>query len=557
MNSVKEITDRERWVLTRVEEISREHPTKTAMIYLGEKITYKKLMEYVYRFASSLRKIGIGVGDRVMIYLPNSPQYVISLLAVFRIGATAVPISPIYPAAEVEYMARDSEATAIISADTNFGYVKQVMPNTKIKKVIVTNVADMLPLYKRLIGRLFDKIPTGGISKGENVYSFTDLLRSGSPTPTPIDFDIDDIYSVVLYTSGTTGVPKGVVHTHRTLMSNAASVRLFYGEPFFKDGEEVVLPALYLFHRFGLDVLFGWVLHRGNTMVVLPKLTNIDAVLESIQRYKCTMLLAAPTLYRYILECDRLDQYDLSSLKYCASGGDVLPREVYNRWKELVGVPIYQVYGATEVGEIALTPAGDPDPPDRCTGKPIPDRDVKVIDPDTGELLPKGEEGEIVVSGSSLMLYYLNKPEETRDSIIELDGKRYYRTGDYGFIGDDGQIYFTDRRKDVIKYKGYRVAAAEVESVLKSHPAVINACVVGVPDPKVGERIKAFVVLKEDARGVTAQDLIRWCRERLAPYKVPHYIEFRDALPISKVGKLLRREMREEELRKISKEGAK
>jgi long-chain acyl-CoA synthetase len=293
------------------------------------------------------------------------------------------------------------------------------------------------------------------------------------------------------------------------------------------------------------------VLTKGNTAVLMPT-PQVDAILEAIERNRATLFLGAPTLYRMILENDRLKFYDLSSLKYCWSGGDVLPSEVYNRWKQKFGLPIRQIFGSTEVGFVAVSPM-DKEPVPGSLGFPLPSRQVKIVDPDTLEPVPPNMAGELLVTSDYIPKGYWNKPEETAEAYVELDGKIWYRMKDFVRMDDEGQIYYMDRSADVIKHKGFRVSCSEIESVLQDHPAVVGACVIGVPDGKVGERIKAVVVLKQDARGVGGTDLTKWCRDRLAAYKIPSYIEFRDMLPKSKVGKLLRREIREEERRRITK----
>jgi long-chain acyl-CoA synthetase len=280
---------------------------------------------------------------------------------------------------------------------------------------------------------------------------------------------------------------------------------------------------------------------------------QVDAILETIERHGTRWMLGVPALYRMILENDRLDRYDLSSLTYCYCGGDVLPVEVFNRWQELFGVPIYQVYGSTEAGHVTYSRI-DRDPKPTTIGLPLKSRECIVVDPETLEKVPAGESGELLVTSPYTLKEYWNKPEETEHSYVELDGKIYYRMGDFVSQDKDGELVYVERSADIIKHKAYRVSASEIEAVLQDHPTVIGACVVGIPDPKVGERIKAIVVLKEDARGVGGAELIKWCRERLATYKIPGYIEFRDMLPKSKVGKLLRREIRDEERRRMSKE---
>jgi long-chain acyl-CoA synthetase len=320
---------------------------------------------------------------------------------------------------------------------------------------------------------------------------------------------------------------------------------------YIREGEDTYIAINPLFHIMALGFFVAAGLNNGNTTILMPQ-PQVDPILEAIQKYQARWMLGVPTLYRMILENDRFDQYNLKSLRYCYCGGDVLPLEVFNRWKEKVGVPIYQVYGATEVGHITYSRLHkEPDP--LSIGLPLPSRICKVVNPETLEPVPFGETGELIITSEYTVKQYWKKPEETARSYIEVDGRIFYRMGDFVSQNEAGELFYVERLADIIKYKGYRVSASEIEAVLQDHPTVVGACVVGVPDPKVGERIKGIVVLKSDAKGVGANELIRLCRERLAPYKVPQYIEFRDMLPKSKVGKLLRREIRDEEMRKQDK----
>jgi long-chain acyl-CoA synthetase len=260
--------------------------------------------------------------------------------------------------------------------------------------------------------------------------------------------------------------------------------------------------------------------------------------------------VGVPALYRLMLEHDRLAHYDLSSVDFWLSGGDVLPVEVGSRWRAHTGKTIFQGYGATETcGGVTLCPPDEESPPS-SVGRVLEIKQVRLVDPATLEPVPSGQSGELLVSSEPMVTAYLNRPEETAEAFVALDGRTWYRTADVMRMDDQGHLYFVDRSVDSIKHKGYRVSAAEVEAVLQEHPAVVSACVIGVADAEVGERIKGFVVLKEDAKGLTGYDLIRWCREHLPDYKVPQYVEFRDMLPKSKVGKLLRREMRAQERRR-------
>jgi long-chain acyl-CoA synthetase len=535
---------------TRFDRMSELYSEKTAVLYLGEPFSYRQLRDLSERFAGAMVDLGVKKGDRVMIYIPNCIQWVIAFLAIQRIGAVLVPISPIYTSYEIGYMINDSGAETVICQDTNFCYVKEVSPKTKLRHIVVTNLADLLPPWKRYLGVLFDKIPHGKVDRDRQVHSFKSLLRH-PPLRSRLEMDPWRDLSYILYTGGTTGFPKGVPGNHIGMTSYVIDVTEDVAGKFLKEGEDVYIAVNPLFHIMALGLFMAIGLNKGNTTLLMP-LPQVDAILESIHRFKARWLLGVPALYRMILENDRLDRYDLRSLTYCYCGGDVLPIEVFKRWREHAGVPIYQVYGSTEAGHVTYSRIGK-EPKPGTIGEPLKSRKCLVVDPDTLEPVPQGETGELLVTSPYTIKEYWKKPEETARSYVNIDGDIYYRMGDFVRRDADGDLIYVERSADIIKHKGYRVSASEVEAILQDHPTVIGACVVGVPDAKVGERIKAIVVLKEDARGVGGAELLKWCRERLAPYKVPSYIEFRDMLPKSKVGKLLRREIREEERRKMTK----
>ena len=537
-------------VISAFERACEKYPDKAAVLYLGERFSYRKMKELIDRFATGLYDLGVRDNDKVMLYIPNCPQFLIGYFGAQQIGAIPVPVSPIYTPHEMRYLIDDSESETVLCQDTNFRYIQEVLPDTGMKRAIVTNIADLLPLYKRVFGTLFDKVPNGVIEKGDEVTSFKSLLKY-PPEPPKVPINPREHLSYILYTGGTTGFPKGCIATHTGMVSFVDEIRAV-GEGFIRDGEEVFIMVNPLFHQMAQGVILGMVLTRGNTAVLMP-IPVVDAILKAIEKHKGTLFLGAPTLYRMILENDRLDFFDLSSLRYCWSGGDVLPSEVYNRWKEKFHVPIYQVYGATEVGFTAMSPL-DREPVPGSIGRPLPSRDNMIVDPETLQPVEPGSPGELLITSEYISKSYWKKPEESAASYVEIDDKTWYRMNDYVRMDEDGQLYYVDRSADIIKYKAYRVSCSEIEAVLQDHPAVIGACVVGVPDTRVGERIKAIVVLKEDVRGVSGAQLTRWCKERLAPYKIPQYIEFRDMLPKSKVGKLLRREVRDEERRRIEKE---
>jgi long-chain acyl-CoA synthetase len=538
---------------TRFNLMCERYPDKPAVIFLGQRFSYSKLQDLSERFAGALVDLGVKKGDRVMIYIPNCIQWVIAFLGIQKIGAVIVPVSPIYTSHELEYMIKDSGAETIICQDTNFCYAKEVFAESGLKRIIVTNIVDMLSLWKRYLGVLFDKIPNGKIDRGEGVYAFKSLL-SHAPFKSHVELNPRKDLAYILYTGGTTGFPKGVPGNHIGMVSYVNDVTDDVAADHLHEGQDVYIAVNPLFHIMALGLFMALGLNKGNTTVLMP-VPQVDAILESIQRYGVRWFLGVPALYRMVLDNDRLDQYDLSSLRYCYCGGDVLPLEIFKRWRERFGIPIYQVYGSTEAGHVTYSRIDD-NPKPTTLGLPLRSRQCIVVDPETLEPVPAGEIGELLVTSTYTIKKYWKKPEETENSYVDIGGKIYYRMSDFVRQDEDGELVYIERSADIIKHKAFRISASEVEAVLQDHPTVIGACVVGVPDEKVGERIKAIVVMKEDARGVGGAELLQWCRDRLAPYKVPGYIEFRDMLPKSKVGKLLRREIRDEERRRISKEGS-
>ncbi len=521
----------------------------TAIIYLGNRFSYKRVKDLAERFAASLSEIGVEPGQKVMMYIPNSIQWVISWLGIQKLGAVAVPITPIYTPHDLQYIANDSDAQSIICADTNFGYVTSVLSETRLKTVIVTNVADLLPWWKRSFGILFDVIPRGKFALDDRTSTFRDLLsrHRSDAQQRPVSARAGSAVAEILYTGGTTKFPKGVPFTHNLFLVSADE-QIRMSEPLFPVEQNIVMGNAPLFHILGQTCSLATLL-TGGTLILQPRI-NLDANFDAIQRFGAKTMIGVPALYRMMLEHVRLDQYDLSSLKYCFSGGDVLPVEVGKRWQEKFGIPIYQGYGATETcGGVAMCPVAVANPP-KSVGRVVNSKKVKIVNSADLEPVATGDPGELLVFSTYMVSSYLNKPEETAEAFVELDGEKWYRTADIMSMDQDGNLYFVDRTVDTIKHKGYRVSASEIESALQEHPAVIASCAVGVPDEKVGERIKAYVVLKEDIKGITGYELIKWCRRTLVSYKVPQYIEFRDMLPKSKVGKLLRREIRSEEQRR-------
>jgi len=523
---------------------AEKYAEKTAVVYLGTKYSYGRIRELVEAFGIALHNIGVRQDDKIIIYLPNSISWVVGWLGIQMIGATAVPISPIYTAYDLEYMANDSDAESIICADTNFGYAKQALRQTKVKRLIVSNVVDMLPWWKRFFGWASDKVPRGKVAYDERTFSFRKLIFENMNKASKLYIKKSTIPEI-LYTGGTTKGPKGVPIDHKNFLHNA-DLFLSTCDNLFLRKENIVLGSAPLYHMLAQIAGFSVIITGGGLLLLQPGV-NLDGIFKAIERYKANSIIGVPAFYRMILEHDRLDQYDLSPLKYCFSGGDVLPLEVTKRWKRRFGIPISQGYGSTETcGGVTMSPT-DRDNPLNSMGLALPGKEIRIVDSDTLKTVSQGEPGELIVRSNPMITGYWKKPEETEKQFIDMDGRKWYRTGDIVYKDEAGYYYFVDRTVDTIKYKGYRISASEIEAVLQEHQAVIASCVVGLDDPKVGQRIKAFVVLKEDIKGITGYELTKWCRERMAPYKVPKYIEFRDMLPKSKVGKLLRREIRSQE----------
>jgi len=526
---------------------AHKYPDKTAFIFLGKRFSYNGLLNLTEQLAKSLYHLGVREKDKVMMYLPHTPQWLVIWLALQRIGAVAVPFTTFYGPSEIRYIANDTGARVLFCIDTNVNFVIKSLADTPVEKVVVSNVMDLLPGWKKVIGKMYNKIPEGKYELSDNMITLKRLLKDQVSDIPAIDINEED-YAEILYTGGTTGEPKGVPISHVVLRESFKEIR-DTSENLIPRGEDIVIQGAPLFHILGQVAGLG-ALFSGDTLVLLPRY-NLDAVLEHIQRYKVKTLFGTPTAFRMIVEHPRFDHYDLSSLQYCPAGGDTLPYETGRKWKEKVGLPICVGYGITEVGgAVSLTPPDQTFPEGTC-GKIMLSKIPKLVDVSLQELSSQDEQGELLVSSDNMVTGYWNKPEETESRFINMEGRLWYRTGDIVKIDQEGWIFFVDRSVDLIKHKGYRISASRVEGVLQEHYAVMACCVVGVPDENVGERIKAFVTVRTDIKGVSAGDLIQWCKKQLTAYEVPQYIEFRDVLPKSKVGKLLKRELRDDERRKM------
>lgn len=525
------------------EEVAERAPHRTALIYLGVEYSYGELRSLAERIAGGLSDLGVKKGDRVIVYLPHCPQWVISWFSIQRLGAVAVPVTHFYGSHDLGYIAEDSGAKVIFCCEGNFSNVEPLWKQGRFEKVIFCNTADHLPWWKELFVEAVSKAKRA--SRPEGTVAFDDLLRTHEEAP-GVEVGPEDL-AEILYTSGTTGLPKGVPFTHDVFVSCTRTERDTVARVVPR-GRAVILQGSPLYHILGQAQGLAGLL-AGDTLVLLPRM-DIEDVLAHIDRYRITNMFGTPTFYRMILDHPKVDQYDLTSLLWCYSGGDYLPPVLIERWKEKTGKYIYQGLGATEAcGGITMTP-GDEEIPEGSLGRVLPTWRAKLVDPDTMEEVPFPGQGELLISSDHMIKGYWNKPEETAKSFIERGGRLWYRTGDIVRIDEQGWVFFLDRSGDIIKHKGYRVVPSKVERVLNEHPAVASACVIGIPDPDVGEKIKALVVLRKDAKEPKVEELVQWCKQRLAPYEVPHWIEFRESLPTSPSGKILRRKVRMEEREK-------
>jgi long-chain acyl-CoA synthetase len=522
-------------------EASVSYPNHTAVTFLGKKVTYRQLLDASYRFANALIEMGVNKGDRVAVMLPNCPQAVIAYFGVLLMGGIVVMTNPLYMPRELEYQLNDSGAKVLVTLDLLFKRVMKVVPQTSVSRVLVTSIKDYLPFPKNILYPI--KAKKDGMERkvaySHQVLSFMKLLNASSNAPQLAEVDPDHDLALLQYTGGTTGLAKGVMLTHSNLIANTIQSRLWAYRS--QTAKERYLAALPFFHVFGLTVLLNQSVYLAGTLLLLPRFEP-GQVLEAIDAEKPTIFPGAPTMYISLLQHPRIREYKLSSIDFCISGAASLPLEVQESFESVTGGRLIEGYGMTEASPVTHANNIWEKRKSGSVGIPFPDTECKIVDIETGEELPIGEIGEILVRGPQVMKGYWKRPEETAK--VLKDGWLY--TGDMGRMDEDGFLYILDRRKDLIIAGGYNIYPREVEEVLYEHPEVVEAVVAGVTDPYRGETVKAYIVLKpgSDADGETMQ---AWCRERLAAYKVPKQFEFRESLPKTIIGKVLRRKLLEEE----------
>ncbi len=522
------------------DEATERFAGKTALVFHGRAIGYRELRESVDRFAGALARLGMKKNDRIALYLLNSPQFVIAYFAALKCGCVVTPISPVYTSHEVRFQLENSGARAVVCQDILFENIRK--SGAALDHVIVTAISEYLPALKRFLERFNGS--RGPMPHGlENVHDFQALLaQEGCPPQVAIDPATD--LAALPYTGGTTGNPKGVMLTHRNLI--AATVISHSVFPFEEDGKEVIMAFLPFFHIFGQVVMMLNGLLRGNEIVLFTT-PDTEGILEAVEKYRVTLFYGVPTFYEYLKDHKDTDKVNWKRLKLILSGADTLHESTVKGWKNRTGTDICEGYGLSET---CATSHINPHKRMKTGSFGVPATNVlaAVISTETGAVVPPGEIGELILAGPNVMQGYWNNAAETARAFIEIGGVRWFRTGDLVRMDDEGYFHFHDRCKDLIKFKGHSVFAKDIEDVLYAHPDVKAAGVIGVPDPAVGQRIKAIVVPQPEARGkLTEEDIAAHCREQLADYKVPHLIEFRGELPKTDVGKVSRRELRDEQ----------
>jgi long-chain acyl-CoA synthetase len=523
-----------------LEDTAKKYPDSPCTIFKGATISYREMDQLTDRLAAGLAELGVKKGDRVGIFIPNTPQFVTAYFAILKLGAVVVATNPLYTPREIEHQVNDAGIEVMLVMSNFYNTIKQAQPKTKIRTVVVTNLKETLPPVLRLLFTLARE-KKGGFRvelQAGDVW-MKDLIARHKPEERPkVEVTADDI-ALFQYSGGTTGVSKGAVAMHRNLVANALQIRHWMTET--REGKEVVLMAIPLYHVYGMVAGMLFAIYSGASMVMVPNPRDLKDVLENIDKYKTTVFPGVPTLYNAINNHPdvKAGKYNLSTIKACISGSAPLMRETKDRFEALTGGKLVEGYGLSEAPTathcnplLGENRAGS-------IGLPFSDVAGRIVSLDDGVTeLPPGEVGELVIQGPQVFKGYHNMPTETANALRE--GWLY--TGDIARMDEDGYFYIVDRKKELIKPGGYQVWPREVEEVIAANPKVLEVGVAGVPDPYRGETVKAWVVLKPGETS-TEEEIREWCKQQMAPFKVPTQVEFRSELPKTTVGKVLRREL--------------
>jgi long-chain acyl-CoA synthetase len=528
-----------------LERSAQAFPHVTATEFIGARLTYQQLADQVKRFAASLSQLGVEPGDRVAIMLPNCPQTIIAYYAILRIGGVAVMTNPMYVERELGHQLRDAGAKVLVGLDHLYPRIDRVWKDTAIKQLVITSIRDYLPFplnflypFKAKKQNLNMKVPYGG-----SIHSFKRLVKDSPGNPPRPEVAVNDL-ALLQYTGATTGVAKGVMLTHGNLVANFMQISAWL--PTLNCGEERFICVLPFFHVFGMTTAMNWPIYLAATMTLLPRFETKD-FLKTINKSRPTIALLVPTIFTALINYPEISKYNLSSINYVVSGSAPLPVEIMNRFEKLTGSVILEGYGLTEASPVTHVNPVKSKRKAGSIGIALPSTDARIVDLETGtEEQQVGQPGELVIKGPQVMKGYWNMDEETAKTIK--DG--WLHTGDIAHMDEDGYVFIIDRKKDMIIAGGYNIYPRDIDEVLYEHPKIADAVTIGVPDEYRGETVKIFVVVKP-GETLTEEEVLAHCKERLASYKVPRLVEFRDELPKTMVGKVLRKELRSEELRKI------
>lgn len=532
-----------------MERSAAQYPDNMALLFQGYELTYRQANDMINRVATCLHEFGIRKGDSVAILLPNLIPCVIGYYAILKIGAIAVMNNPLYSDRELHHQFNDSEAKALITIDLLGNRMIDLRPQTKIKQIIYTSIGDYLPFPKNFLFKFVGKKKklAADVKPADQVYRWKDIVSKYPPNPPKVELSFDDV-AMYQYTGGTTGVSKGVVLTHGNLSKQVQQIGAWF--PTMKNGTERMLGALPFFHVFGLSAAMNLTIYKGWGNILIPK-PQPDQLIEAINKFKPTFAPLVPTMYIGILNHPQINSMDLTSIKGCFSGSAPLPIEVIKAFEEKTGAIIAEGFGLTETSPVThINPFAPGKRKIGSIGVPVPDTECRIVDLNDGVTdVPVGESGELLIRGPQVMKGYRNMPEETAN-VLTADG--WLHTGDIAKMDEDGYFFIVDRKKDMIISGGYNVYPRDIEEVFYQHPKVQEACCIGIPHPTRGEAAKVFVVLKP-GETATKEELIKYCETKLAKYKWPTEIEFRDELPKTNVGKILRKNLREEEMKRRAK----